>query len=56
MANKPDPAGLKLRLVAAQRLKAVLAGDNFAPLTMAELADGRDRAVAKVKKAARLAA
>ena len=44
--NKPDPAGLKLRLVAAQRLKAVLAGDNFSPLTAAELADGRDRALA----------
>jgi 16S rRNA (cytosine967-C5)-methyltransferase len=44
--NKPDPAGLKLRLVAAQRLKSVLAGDNFTPLTTAELADGRDRALA----------
>ena len=44
--NKPDPAGLKLRLVAAQRLKSVLGGDNFAPLTAAELADGRDRALA----------
>lgn len=44
--NKPDPAGLKLRLVAAQRLKAVLAGDNFSPLTAADLADGRDRALA----------
>ncbi|MET3927731.1 RsmB/NOP family class I SAM-dependent RNA methyltransferase [Devosia sp. 2618] len=44
--NKPDPAGLKLRLVAAQRLKAVLAGDNFVPLTAADLADGRDRALA----------
>jgi 16S rRNA (cytosine967-C5)-methyltransferase len=44
--NKPDPAGLKLRLVAAQRLKSVLAGDNFAPLTAADLADGRDRALA----------
>ena len=44
--NKPDPAGLKLRLVAAQRLKAVLAGENFAPLTAADLADGRDRALA----------
>jgi len=43
---KTEPAGLKLRLVAAQRLKAVLAGDNFAPLTAAELADGRDRALA----------
>ena len=44
--NKPDPAGLKLRLVAAQRLKSVLAGENFAPLTATELADGRDRALA----------
>lgn len=44
--NKPDPAGLKLRLVAAQRLKSVLAGDNFSPLTATDLADGRDRAVA----------
>ena len=44
--NKPDPAGLKLRLVAAQRLKAVLAGENFAPLTASDLVDGRDRALA----------
>jgi 16S rRNA (cytosine967-C5)-methyltransferase len=44
--NKPDPAGLKLRLVAAQRLKSVLAGDNFSPLTATDLADGRDRALA----------
>lgn len=44
--NKPDPAGLKLRLVAAQRLKSVLAGENFSPLTATELADGRDRALA----------
>ncbi|QQR36621.1 RsmB/NOP family class I SAM-dependent RNA methyltransferase [Devosia oryziradicis] len=44
--NKPDPAGLKLRLVAAQRLKSVLGGDNFSPLTAADLADGRDRALA----------
>ncbi|WP_224704126.1 RsmB/NOP family class I SAM-dependent RNA methyltransferase [Devosia aquimaris] len=46
MAYKPEPAGLKLRLVAAQRLKSVLAGENFAPLTQADLADGRDRALA----------
>lgn len=46
MAPKTEPAGLKLRLVAAQRLKSVLAGDNFAPLTAADLADGRDRALA----------
>lgn len=44
--NKPDPAGLKLRLVAAQRLKAVLGGDNFVPLNATDLADGRDRALA----------
>lgn len=44
--NKPDPAGLKLRLVAAQRLKAVLGGDNFVPLNASDLADGRDRALA----------
>lgn len=44
--NKPDPAGLKLRLVAAQRLKAVLGGDNFVPLGATDLADGRDRGLA----------
>tara|TARA_R110002124_G_scaffold109676_10_gene262853 strand:+ start:16310 stop:17617 length:1308 start_codon:yes stop_codon:yes gene_type:complete len=46
VAYKPEPAGLKLRLVAAQRLKSVLAGDNFVPLGPADLADGRDRALA----------
>ena len=46
MKAKSEPAGLRLRLVAAQRLKDVLAGSNFAPLTAAELADGRDRALA----------
>ena len=46
MAQRTEPAGLKLRLAAAQRLKAVLAGDHFAPLSAAELADGRDRALA----------
>ncbi|MBU1306401.1 MAG: MFS transporter [Alphaproteobacteria bacterium] len=46
MAYKPEPAGLKLRLVAAERLKTVLAGDNFVPLSAADLADGRDRALA----------
>jgi 16S rRNA (cytosine967-C5)-methyltransferase len=44
--RKPDPAGLRLRLAAAQRLKAVLAGDNFTPLAASDLADGRDRALA----------
>ena len=38
--------GLKLRLVAAERLKSVLTGENFSPLTAADLADGRDRALA----------
>ncbi len=46
MAHKPDPAGLKLRLIAAQRLKSVLGGEHFSPLGSAELADGRDRALA----------
>lgn len=46
MAYKPDPAGLKLRLIAAQRLRAVLGGDHFVPLDAADLPDGRDRALA----------
>jgi len=46
LAYKTDPVGLKLRLVAAERLKTVLAGENFSPLTAADLADGRDRALA----------
>ncbi|ODT80761.1 MAG: hypothetical protein ABS76_14940 [Pelagibacterium sp. SCN 64-44] len=48
MAHKPDPAGLKLRLIAAQRLKSVLGGAHFAPLEPADLADGRDRALANL--------
>ncbi|KRA95635.1 hypothetical protein ASD83_18480 [Devosia sp. Root685] len=46
MTKKPDPAGLKLRLIAAQRLRAVLGGEHFAPVSAAELADGRDRSLA----------
>lgn len=46
MKNKADPAGLKLRLAAAQRLRAVLGGDHFSPLGEKDLADGRDRALA----------
>lgn len=46
MAQRTEPAGLKLRLVAAERLKAVLGGDHFSPLGKGELADGRDRALA----------
>lgn len=46
MPGKTEPAGLALRLAAAQRLRSVLGGENFSPLTSAELADGRDRALA----------
>lgn len=46
MSKKPDPAGLKLRLIAAQRLRAVLGGEHFAPISAAELPDGRDRSLA----------
>jgi 16S rRNA (cytosine967-C5)-methyltransferase len=46
LAQRTEPAGLKLRLAAAQRLKAVLAGDHFTPLGGDDLADGRDRALA----------
>lgn len=46
MNKKNDPAGLGLRLIAAQRLRAVLGGEHFAPLSAAELPDGRDRALA----------
>ncbi|RYE60790.1 MAG: hypothetical protein EOP20_01520, partial [Hyphomicrobiales bacterium] len=46
MSKKPDPTGLKLRLIAAQRLYAVLGGEHFAPISAAELADGRDRSLA----------
>ena len=46
MTKKPDPAGLKLRLIAAQRLRAVLGGEHFAPLSAADLPDGRDRSLA----------
>jgi 16S rRNA (cytosine967-C5)-methyltransferase len=46
LAQRTDPAGLKLRLAAAQRLRAVLGGEHFSPLGPAELPDGRDRALA----------
>ena len=46
MANNPEPAGLSLRLAAAQRLRAVLGGEHFAPLSTSDIADGRDRAMA----------
>ena len=46
LAQRSDPAGLKLRLLAAQRLRAVLGGDHFSPIGAGELPDGRDRALA----------
>jgi len=46
LAHRTEPAGLKLRLAAAQRLKSVLGGEHFAPLGQVDLADGRDRALA----------
>jgi 16S rRNA (cytosine967-C5)-methyltransferase len=46
VSKKPDPAGLKLRLVAAAKLRAVLGGEHFAPIVATELSDGRDRALA----------
>jgi len=46
LAQRTEPAGLKLRLAAAQRLKTVLAGEHFTPLGASDLADGRDRALA----------
>ncbi len=46
MAKHKAAAGLEPRLAAADRLAAVLRGDNFAPLGAAEIADPRDRALA----------
>ncbi|HEX4298782.1 MAG TPA: RsmB/NOP family class I SAM-dependent RNA methyltransferase [Devosia sp.] len=46
MAKAKQTPGLALRLVAAERLAAVLRGASFAPLTAAELPEPRDRAVA----------
>jgi len=46
LAQRTEPAGLKLRLAAAQRLKTVLAGEHFTPLDASDLPDGRDRALA----------
>jgi 16S rRNA (cytosine967-C5)-methyltransferase len=46
LAQRNEPAGLKLRLAAAQRLRAVLGGEHFSPLGSQELPDGRDRSLA----------
>lgn len=46
LQKQKHPPGLKLRLLAAERLDNVLKGANFAPFSVAEIADGRDRALA----------
>jgi 16S rRNA (cytosine967-C5)-methyltransferase len=46
LKKQKNPPGLKLRLLAAEKLGAVLKGANFAPFSVAEIADGRDRALA----------
>ncbi|MGV3490848.1 MAG: RsmB/NOP family class I SAM-dependent RNA methyltransferase [Devosia sp.] len=46
MKKQKNPPGLALRLLAAEKLQAVLKGANFAPFSAAELPDGRDRALA----------
>jgi 16S rRNA (cytosine967-C5)-methyltransferase len=45
VAGKPEPAGLQLRLIAAERLRGVLDGQPFQPLNAGEVPDSRDRAV-----------
>jgi 16S rRNA (cytosine967-C5)-methyltransferase len=40
------PPGLKMRLLAAERLSDVLRGAPFAPFSSSEIEDGRDRALA----------
>lgn len=46
LKKQKHPPGLKLRLLAADRLDHVLKGANFVPFSLAEIADGRDRALA----------
>jgi len=45
LAKSKEAAGLRLRLMAADRLQAVLKGASFSPFTAAEIADPRDRAL-----------
>ena len=45
MAKPKAPAGLSLRLTAADRLQSVLKGASFSPLSASEVADPRDRAL-----------
>ena len=46
MKKQKTPPGLALRVSAADRLAGVLKGANFAPFSVAEIPDGRDRATA----------
>ena len=46
MKKKKNPPGLKLRLLAVEKLGDVLKGANFAPFSVTEIPDGRDRALA----------
>lgn len=46
MGAKKEPAGLAVRQLAAGRLKEVLGGSPFRPFDAAEIAEGRDRALA----------
>jgi 16S rRNA (cytosine967-C5)-methyltransferase len=46
LAKDKLPPGLKLRQLAAVRLRDVFSGSSFAPFTAAEIADSRDRALA----------
>lgn len=46
MAKDKLPPGLKLRQLAAARLRDVFSGSSFAPFTAAEIPDSRDRALA----------
>lgn len=46
LPKEKNPPGLKLRLLAAERLRIVLGGSNFTPFSAAEVADSRDRALA----------
>ena len=46
MKKQKNPPGLALRLLAAERLGEVLKGANFAPFSVSEIAEGRERALA----------
>ncbi len=46
MKSKKAPPGLAMRQQAAERLAGVLRGANFAPFSLSEIPDGRDRATA----------